>query len=111
MSEMNIDKFGHHVHKRLRLSEVTDFMDNTLRKTENGNFDLKLTRLTGVKLPSTANDAANKEYVDNVVKLCCSKDDVLAHIKSIKADINKVLSHFIKEYYTKTEVDKIVKAK
>lgn len=30
---MNIDKFGHHVHKRLRLAKYIDTLNDTLEKT------------------------------------------------------------------------------
>lgn len=63
---MNIDKFGHHVHKRLRRSEIFD-NDNVLSKSENGEFNLRLVRLRGIKSPSSADDAANKEYVDRLI--------------------------------------------
>lgn len=31
-TNMNIDKFGHHIHKRLRVSALLDFQDKALLK-------------------------------------------------------------------------------
>lgn len=104
---MNIDKFGHHIHKRMRFSELFSFTDNSLMKI-GGEYDLKHTRLKGVKLPTTSDDAANKEYVDNAGRIFYRKDDTLALVEAIKPEIAKFLHHSLKDYYTKSEVNKIV---
>lgn len=63
---MNVDKFGHHIHKRMRLSELIEFNENALLKSENGDFDLKTSRLKGIRSPVDAHDAVNKDYVDRL---------------------------------------------
>lgn len=63
---MNIDKFGHHIHKRMRLSELVNFSD-TLTKSEVGDFDIKKNRLRGLNLPLDPDEAVNKQYVDEIV--------------------------------------------
>lgn len=63
---MNIDKFGHHVHKRLRVSELFDF-DDIVKKTETGEVDFKSSYLKGIPLPKSRDHAVNKEYVDNLI--------------------------------------------
>lgn len=63
---MNIDKFGHHVHKRLRVSELFDF-DDLVKKTETGEVDLKSSYLKGLPSPKSRDHAVNKEYVDNLI--------------------------------------------
>lgn len=60
---MKVDKFGHHVHKRLRHSP--ELCCKALIESEIGEFDLCSKRLKGVKIPTSADDVANKEYVDN----------------------------------------------
>lgn len=60
---MNVDKFGHHVHKRLRLGNLSD---EALVKSEGGDYNLHSSRLKGVKLPVTPDDAVNKQYVDHI---------------------------------------------
>lgn len=81
---MNIDKFGHHVHKRLRRSYSFD-PDDVLTKTENGEFDLRYVRLTGVKYPLDKYDVVNKEYVDNLINRQQEKETKLI-------DFDKVLT-------------------
>ena len=63
---MNVDKFGHHIHKRMRLSELLEFNNNALLKSESGDFDMKAVRLRGIRSPVEADDAVNKEYIDLV---------------------------------------------
>lgn len=63
---MNVDKFGHYIHKRMRLTDLFEFNENALLKTENGDFDLKTLRLRGIRSPVEADDAVNKDYVDRL---------------------------------------------
>ena len=63
---MNVDKFGHYIHKRMRLSELFEFNEKALLKSETGDFDLKTSRLRGIISPVEADDAVNKEYVDRL---------------------------------------------
>lgn len=54
---MKIDKFGHHVHKRLRLVEYINTLNDTLVKTDKGHYDLKLSKLKGLTSPNEADEA------------------------------------------------------
>lgn len=63
---MNIDKFGHHVHKRLRRFDPYD-STKVLVKSATGIYDLQSSKLTGLKSPDNLTDAVNKDYVDNLV--------------------------------------------
>lgn len=84
---MNIDKFGHHIHKRLRLSELFDIADSSLRKTPNGEYNLNFTKLKGVKPPTEDDEVVNKEYLDHRLELFYSKQDIDIILEKIKKDI------------------------
>lgn len=105
---MNVDKFGHHVHKRLQISKLFDFTDNCLSKKENGVYDLQKSRLTGVKLPVSPNDVASKEYVDNKTAHCISKEEMSTIMESIKTDIQTYFAQLEKKFCTKEYVDKLI---
>lgn len=96
---MNIDKFGHHVHKRLRVPESQDL--NKWFQYVNGEFDLHLTRLKGIKSPTTADDAVNKEYVDTLLKRFCTREEIAAELQKVKKDILLLLKQQLE---TKQEV-------
>lgn len=112
---MNVDKFGHYIHKRMRLSELFDCYDNVLTKSDSGEFDLKASRLRGIRSPIEADDAANKDYVDhsqdNMKKEINKLIGQLQHYVQldIKAKISDVLSHLEDKFYTKSEIDKFLK--
>lgn len=101
---MNIDKFGHHVHKRLRITQSFINCDDTLKKSENGDFDLRLSRLTGLKSPLSNVDAVNKEYVDGINK---SIQNNLANILLHLRHIDTILKQFDEKFYTKEDIHKI----
>lgn len=94
--EMNIDKFGHHIHKRLRVSEIFDFQSALLKK-DSGEYDLQSSTLRGVKRPQFADEAVNKDYLDDV-------------IKSLKQDINakiiQIFKHIDEQFVTKQDTEK-----
>lgn len=90
---MNVDKFGHHVHKRLRKSITSD--SEKILKTENGEFDLHSTRLKGVKLPLASDDVVNKEYVDSLTKQFCTSDDLGVGLQKIKTDILILVKKYV----------------
>lgn len=118
---MNVDKFGHYIHKRLRLSEIFEFNDNALLKSESGEFDLKSSILKGVRSPLDADEAANKEYVDQFRKKIIQElNKLMATLRSkiimdahntyeinLKASISEILSHLNKEFYSKTDINKL----
>lgn len=106
---MNIDKFGHHVHKRLRLSEYLDNFNDTLVKSESGDFNLKSSRLRGLLLPESEDEAVNKEYVDLQI------ENLQKYMKKLNSDIIVYLQQLEKatlsSFYTKEEVDKLIESK
>lgn len=98
---MNVDKFGHHVHKRLRLP--IDLSDKNLRREDDGDFNLKLTRLKGVKSPSFPDDAVNKQYVDQKLTDFYTKQSIDAELKNIKSQIQVIFDQFSSKHSTKDE--------
>lgn len=109
---MNIDKFGHHVHKRLRVSSYFDTLNDALVRTEKG-FDLKLTSLHGLPSPKSDDEAANKLYVDRTLgELYSQKDfeeNVKKHINScLKLFKQQLYESLTASYYSKPEIDNIV---
>lgn len=103
---MNIDKFGHHVHKRLRLVTVSD---KALLRSENGDYDLQFSRLKGVTKPLTADDAVNKQYVDQSFTNFYDKKELDQILNTIKVQIHNLNAQLRVNFYTKQEVDTIVK--
>lgn len=110
---MNIDKFGHHVHKRLRLAEYIDTFSDTLVKSDTGHFDLKSSKLKGLTAPEEDDEAVNKAYLDKTVQ------EIRDEIKKVSLDVKKYLNNLEKVtsnrlgnlYYTKTEIDQLIKPK
>lgn len=107
---MNIDKFGHHVHKRLRLSDLLDFTEDAFIRKKNGHFDLKSSRLKGVQTPQESNDAVNKDYVDKIIKPLCTKEEVKLILDQVMKEAQRVINLFIKDVYTKSEVDSKIRS-
>lgn len=105
-----MDKFGHHINKRLRLSEFFEIFDKALMQTENDELVSQSTRLTGVTSPSRENDAVNKEYVDKQSVPFVKKDEVHSILKAIKLDIEKYNPHLKEDYFKKVELEKIIKS-
>lgn len=101
---MNVDKFGHHVHKRLRLSEILHLSTNHLVRSETGDFDLQSSRLRGVQEPVAQDDAVNKNYVDKKIA-----DEIIALSNAIKADLLNEIHQLEKKIYTREHIDKIIK--
>lgn len=119
---MNVDKFGHYIHKRMRLSELFEFNENALLKSENGDFDLKTSRLRGIRSPAEGDDAVNKDYVDRLnanmlnefnkligtLRSQIIKDAKGTVLATLKARIPDVSTHLQDKFYTKAEVDKLL---
>lgn len=106
---MNTDKFGNHIHKRLRLTELFDISENILSKTDKGDFDLRNVRLTGVKLPLADNDAVNKQYVDQMKELYFSKEEIQVFLQSIKSQLQILHNKLETNFYSKTDIDIFLK--
>lgn len=104
-----MDKFGHHIYKRLRLSDFLESIDKplTLVKEENGEIDLQSKRLTGIIIPLKANDAVNKEYVDKQSESYASKQEVHDLFNTIKTDIQNCIQQFKQDFCTKADLNKI----
>lgn len=84
---MNIDKFGHHIHKRMRLTDILNVSENSIIKSDNGEFDLQKNRIRGVIDPVDADHVSNKRYIDNKVKDLCNKKDIQKFLDSTKQEI------------------------
>lgn len=109
---MNIDKFGHHVHKRLRVCEFFELENKTLLRSDNGDFDLQSSRLKGVADPSLPNDAVNKHYVDQLVqntfekkKLDSMFENINSQIEIINSQIQQLANQLKINFYTKWEIN------
>lgn len=100
---MNIDKFGHHVHKRFRFAQN---YNETLQKSENGDFDLRSSRLKGLKAPLSNDEAVNKEYVDRINKIIQTN---LANIILSLKRVNSILEEIDKKFCTQEDVIRIIK--
>lgn len=88
INSMNVDKFGHHVHKRLRLENSLFWPSNVLTKSVEGEYNLQSSRLKGVKLPVSPDDAVNKEYVDQINKVIQTN---LANLKlALKREVSRI---------------------
>lgn len=88
---MNIDKFGHHVHKRLRLDQIlglhSNVSDGALVKSSTGEFNLKSSTLKGLKSPVAPDEAVNKAYVDTLSRKFVSKEEIKTELKNIRAEL------------------------
>lgn len=110
---MNIDKFGHHIHKRLRFSEFIDTRNDTLVKTDAGHYDLKSSKLKGLSSPNEADEAVNKAYVDNITQELIKEikkvnNNVLVYLKKLESATS---IHLTKTFYTKQEIDNLIELK
>jgi hypothetical protein len=108
---MNIDKFGHHVHKRLRVSEVSELKYKALLRTEAGHFDLQSLRLKGVVEPLSPDDAVNKQYVDKYIQNTYEKKYLDSMFDTINGQILHLASQLKLNFYTNKEIDRILKNK
>lgn len=101
-----MDKFGHHINKRLR---ITDFLETSDKAFILEEIDVQSKRLTGVLIPLKANDAVNKEYVDKQFESFASKQEVYDLLSTLKLDTQKYIHQFMKKTSapTKSNVDKI----
>lgn len=73
---MNIDKFGHHIHKRSRLSELFNATENFLIKNKNDEYHLHFSRLRGVREPKDADEVINLEYFNHRMAAFYCKQDI-----------------------------------
>lgn len=98
INKKNMDKFGHYIHKRLRLPESFEIFEKALHK---GEIDFLSARLTGVASPLKANDAVTKEYVDKQSESFASKEEVRDLVNAIKSDIKKYIQQQKEDYRAK----------
>lgn len=99
---MNIDKFGHHIHKNLRFSELLNFRENCLVKKNNGEYNLYFHRLKGVKSPQDADEVVNLEYLDHRMNAFYHKYDIDMIIANTKKEIMREVNDLITNL--KTEI-------
>lgn len=106
---MNVDKFGHHVHKRQRISNSSFLDDRALTKSEEGDFNLHSSRLKGTRLPVSPDEVANKQYVDhintviqsnlsNIILTLKRNDSRIKEIEEkliLKEDLQKIITDFL----------------
>lgn len=104
-----MDKFGNHINKKLNLQLFYDNFSNILLRNKTGEFDLQHSRITGVKTPLRDTDAVNKEYVDRKCESYLNNQNEIL-IDTLKLDIEKHIQNFKELFYTKVELDKIVKS-
>lgn len=110
---MNIDKFGHHVHKRLRLSEYINTLDDSLIKNESGDFDLRSSKLKGLSAPDKDDEAVNKAYMDKAIQ------ELRNEIKNVNTRVQLYLrnletittNRLISMFYSKAEIDSMIQVK
>lgn len=95
---MNIDKFGHHVHKRLRQSGNIE-----------GDIDLRHARLKGLKLPRSSDEATNKAYVDQLIKSIPSRLEIYDDLRKIQNQVDSLVVKINKNYYTKEEITNLLR--
>lgn len=105
---MNIDKFGQHVHKRLRAGEISGLKYKALLLTEAGHFDLKSLRLKGVVKPLSSDDAVNKQYVDEYIQNMYEKKYIDSSFDTINNQIQQLASQLKLNFYTKKEIHDIL---
>lgn len=102
----------------MRLSELSNCYGNILFKAENGDIDLKTSRLRGIRTPVESDDAVNKNYVDeltneiikNIFKANAPmRARIIKDIQSsLKTSMSELTIHLEDKYYTKAEVDKLI---
>jgi hypothetical protein len=105
---MNIDKFGHHVHKRLRAYEVSDLNYKALLRTNGACFEGSL-QLKGVAEPLSPDDAVNKQYVDKYIQNMYDKTYIDSLFNTINNQIQQLSSQLKINFYTNKEIDNILK--
>lgn len=110
---MNIDIFGHHVHKRLRLSEYIITDNNTLVKSETGEYDLKSSKLKGLVSPDKDDEAVNKAYMDKIIEeLRNEMKNIHSRVKIYLHNLEKASNNHINTlFYSKSEIDNMLQAK
>lgn len=111
---MNVDKFGHHVHKRLRVTDYLDACNDALVKSDAGHYDLKQNRLLGLPMPVFDDEAANKQFIDHTLKKYYLKKEFDIKVKntvelSLYQFKEKLDQVFAANYYTKPEIDHMFK--
>lgn len=111
---MNVDKFGHHVHKRLRLIDYLDVINDSLVKSDTGHYDLKQNRLLGLPAPVFDDEATSKQFVEHTLKKYFTKNEFDINVKntvniSLQEFKNKLDKIIGANYYTKSEIDLMLK--
>lgn len=66
---MNVDKFGHHIHKSKRIINNLIPASCALKRLSDNNLDAQNKIIKNIKLPVCGTDSANKEYVDKSIEV------------------------------------------
>lgn len=106
--QMNIDKFGHHVHKRLRGGEISDLKYKALIQTGTGLCFEGSLQLKGVAKPVSPDDAVNKQYVDECILNMYTKQHIDSMLNTINNQIHHLASQLKLNFYLKKEIDDII---
>lgn len=106
---MNIDKFGHHVHKRLRTGDISELKYKALLRTEAGHFDLQSMQLRGLAKPLSPDSAVSKQYVDQYIHNMYDKKYLDSMFETINEQIQHLASQLRLNFYTNKEIDHILK--
>lgn len=99
-----MDKFGNYVHKRLRREPTYSDLSYILMKNDRGEYDLKSSRLKGLTIPLSSDEAVNKQYIDQKLDEFYNKLELDAKIKNINTQIQMLLNQLQVEHSTKDKV-------
>lgn len=62
---MNVDKFGHHINKKIKFNNI--YINGCIKLDQRGNFDVENKKISNLQQPSENNDATTKLYVDTLM--------------------------------------------
>lgn len=94
---MNVDKFGHHIHKRQRFTDIEQ--NCALKNIGDLNLSVQYKRLKHLKNPIDLYDAATKEYTDLAIADFWNKnipkviDQITNKIEELKKEQNQIIQN------------------
>lgn len=100
---MNIDKFGHYVHKRMRSVEPSNLLEKSLAQALKGECKLKLQSLQILNPPLSDNHAVNKQYMDKVMADFYTKSEINKQLQIIKSDMLLLIDQLQNNVFKKHE--------
>lgn len=90
---MNVDKFGHHIHKNKRFKCDVYSTECVLDLTYDGQFDAKDKLIKNVQLQKDIQDCATKGYVDKLSDVFFKR---LQTLEQSFTELNRVIENNIK---------------